>query len=206
MHLYVLHTVDHHLMGCDRFSDLPLTHRIDRKLHRKQIIGIFPKTLPVEEISPTADDLSGDQSQSRRITHQGELQFSLFANANCRNHRCDHSTVDRQASLTQIKYLQQIVLVPVPGERNIIDTRTNQRTDNSDDRQIKIVVLILPTALCLTQSDKQSHQHCKCQRQSIKSDLKIADMDRFANMTQINVKIWEIDIHIHKLLELVYQV
>ena len=131
----------------------------------------------------------------------GPQQFlSLFAKAKCRDNRCDHSTVDRQTSLTQIKYLQQIVLVPVPCKHNIIDTCPDQGTDNRNDRQIEIIILFLTTAFCLAQSDEQTHHHRKCERQSIKSDLKTADMDALSNMTQVNVKIWEIDVHIHTFL------
>ena len=69
--LQMLHHLCRHLTGADC---------IQRKLHGKKVIGISAESLPVEKVSPAADDLPEDNAAAGGISQKakGNLLFFLL--------------------------------------------------------------------------------------------------------------------------------
>ena len=62
----------------------------------------------------------------------------------------DHSSIDGNSSLSQIKNAQKIIFITVPREDHIVCPGTDDRYDDGINNQICISVRILSSSFCLT--------------------------------------------------------
>ena len=125
-----------------------IPHIGDRKLHGKETVIVIAEHFPVHEVSPAAYCLSEDQSGHSGVSHQRHA-FLLGAAPDIKcDIRRDHATVNRKPAASQLENVQKIILVVVPRKHHIIKPCTDHTEEDSPDRQIPVVVRILPCLLC----------------------------------------------------------
>ena len=81
------------------------------KAHPQETRGLAAEGFPVEEVSPAADALTNEESQSHDIQHRADAQLLCLAEYDDAQDRADDTAVDSQAALPYIQNGQKVLAV-----------------------------------------------------------------------------------------------
>ena len=198
MHLNKLFSANHLHMRPHFIRDLMRPYCAYRQLHRQQAVRISAEGFSVKEIPPAPENLSCHQSYTGRIQHQGKRNFFNSAvhiyGGNCP----DNCPVDRNASLSQIKNTEQVILIIIPGENHIISSRTDNGKYNRINYHICVGIRILPGPLCLPFRQVKPQQNGASHNNPVISNFKAKNRDRFSHMLQADTQMRKANHCIHQ--------
>ena len=173
MHLYVVDPVDR-LKVCPHFlGDLVLTHSRDRKLHRKEIVRVFPEGLAVKKVPPSADDLPDRDAHRDRVENEADGNLLDLRHDKNRQRTGDDAAVDRKSALPDVENGHQVVLIGIPGKYNIVDACSDDADEHADEDDVDIIIRLLAGLLCAPHCDPKTDQHADRDHDPVVGDRKI---------------------------------
>ena len=167
------------------------THRVNRKLHGKKAVIIFPEYFPVHKIPPAAHSLSQNQSRNGRISHQERILLFYLTVDKQSDKRGNHSAVYGHAAVPQPENPRQIVLIIVPRKYHIVNAASYNGKNDSIDGEIPVVIRILACNFRHIDCHQKPGKHAQPDNQSIESYIKSEYTERLRHVMQIYSQIWK---------------
>ncbi len=174
--------------------DIPWIYRVNRQSHGEQRICISAKHFPVEEVPPSAYNLSENQSIDPAVPDLIRRQLFKPAVYKQRRKRGDHRAVDGQTAPPEIEDAQKVIFVLIPGKDHVIDPCPDHGKNDCINAKIPYNVCVHSLRFC----HALRHQHAKYDTDTddhaVKSDLKSKHRKTFRQILQIDPKMRESDI------------
>ena len=191
--MYLYAAVNH--MGGDRFADIALSHHGRRDPHGKQRVGILSEYLAVEEISPPAQDLSGQKAVGAAVQDPERADLFDPAEAQDGQDACYDPSVDGKAASPDIEDLDGVILIHVPHEDHIVDPGAQDRKGQEPDRKVPDGIRIMARLFCDMGGQGQPQQHAGGNDDPVHGYIEAQDRYSLGNVPKINAKMRKGNIH-----------
>ena len=114
MDLDVFHTAYRYQMVPHSRRDLIFPDCGDRELHGEKPVCITAEGLPVKKIAPPSNDLAGNKSHAYCVRCLRKIHLFHSAENVNRDGTDNDPPIDRQAAVSGIEYLYQVVFIVFP--------------------------------------------------------------------------------------------